>query len=123
MIDFEDIKIKMLQEENKISYHVYEYGYYSDESINRCFEIYYPNHNKSRVILNESTLKKHANRLAIINLVPRLRRSIEKKEEPKCFVDCLKLIDLMTQSMNEYHNTKFILLEKKGIGLNDKNKK
>ena len=113
MIDLEDIKIKILQDnENRIIYPSYDYDELSQD-LNNFFEIIYPTHNKCRISFNESFSKKYMNRLASINLFPHLKRSVEK-ENTITVSKALSLLNLMTEAINSYRTTRSIMLEKRG---------
>ena len=111
MIDLEDIKIKILQDnESRIIYNSYDYELSQD--LYNFFEIIYPTHNKCRILFNESISKKYMNRIASINLFPHLKRSVEK-ENPMT-VSALLLLNSMTEAINSYRTTRSTMLEKKG---------
>ena len=113
MIDLEDIKIKILQDnESRIIYPSYDYDELSQE-LNNFFEIIYTTHNKCRILFNESFSKKYMNRLASINLLPHLKRSIEKGK-PITVSNALSLLNSMTEAINSYRTTRSIMLEKRG---------
>ena len=114
MIDLEDIKIKILQDnESRISYTYYDYDYELSQELNNFFEIIYPTHNKCGILFNESFSKKYTNRLASINLFPHLKRSVEK-ENPITVSNALSLLNSMTEAINSYRTTRSIMLEKRG---------
>ena len=112
MIDLEDIKIKILQDnESRIIYTSYDYELSQD--LNNFFEIIYPTHNKCRILFNESFSKKYMNRLASINLFPHLKRSVEK-ENTITVRKALSLLNSMTEAINSYHTTRSVMLERRG---------
>ena len=112
MIDLEDIKIKILQDnESRIIYTSYDYELSQD--LNNFFEIIYPTHNKCRILFNESISKKYMNRLVSINLFPHLKRSVEK-EKPITVSNVYHLLNSMKEAINSYCTTRSIMLEKRG---------